>query len=91
MKSSYALFLSLAAAIGLLTGACAPKVYVLDRQTVLEEEASAEWPELEARFLQLSLNKEPAAFVDLQQTQWKKKVIGVLRNEIGEEPESKTP
>ncbi len=84
MKTQILVLLTLA---GLCSGACAPKVYVLDRQTVLEEEASADWPELEARFLKSSLNREPENYVDLQTPQWKKKVIGVLREEI----ETKTP
>jgi hypothetical protein len=38
--------LSLLLAVSALA-ACAPKVYVIDRQTVLEQESAGEWPEFE--------------------------------------------
>ena len=36
-----------------------PDVYLVDRHTVMESEASGEWPELEQRFIKQSLSKGP--------------------------------
>ena len=36
-----------------------PDVYLIDRHTVMEEEASGEWPELEARFRQQAVKSGP--------------------------------
>jgi len=36
-----------------------PDVYLVDRHTVMESEASGEWPELEQRFKKQSLSKGP--------------------------------
>ncbi len=61
---------------------CSPKVYVMDRQTVLEEEASGNWPELESQFLQSSMSSEPVEYVDGNDSSWRKKVTGVLPQEV---------
>jgi len=45
--------LSLSACVSL------PDVYLVDRHTVMESEASGEWPELEQRFTKQSLSKGP--------------------------------
>jgi len=36
-----------------------PDIYLVDRHTVMESEASGEWPELEQRFTKQSLSKGP--------------------------------
>lgn len=41
----------IALSLGLSCTFCAPKVYVIDRQTVLEEEAAGEWPEFDKDLL----------------------------------------
>jgi len=48
----------------LLFSACVslPNVYLIDRHTVMESEASGEWPELEKRFIDNSLSAGPVAF-----------------------------
>lgn len=45
----------------ILLSACVtlPDVYLVDRHTVMESEASGEWPELEQRFKKQSLSKGP--------------------------------
>ena len=45
--------LSLSACVSL------PDIYLVDRHTVMEAEASGEWPELEQRFKSKSINKGP--------------------------------
>jgi hypothetical protein len=49
---------------GLLVSAssCSPKVYLVDRQTVLEEEAAGEWPEFERALLDRSVSEGPVEF-----------------------------
>jgi len=44
-----------------LLSACVsiPDVYLVDRHTVMESEASGEWPELEQRFKKQSISKGP--------------------------------
>lgn len=45
-----------------LTTACAPKIYVTDRQTVLEEEAAGDWPQFEKELIEKSQARGPAPF-----------------------------
>lgn len=46
-------FLSLSACVNL------PDVYLIDRHTVMESEASGEWPQLEDQFRKQALSKGP--------------------------------
>ncbi len=41
--------------------ACAPKIYVIERTTVLEEEAAGSWPELETRWKKANVKTAPRA------------------------------
>ena len=41
--------------VGLFVTACNPELYLIDRQTILELEASGEWPELDQKFKQEAL------------------------------------
>lgn len=52
---------TLVIALSLLLGACVslPDVYLIDRQTVMEAEASGAWPELEQRFRQTTPTMGP--------------------------------
>ena len=38
-----------------------PNVYLVDRHTIMESEASGEWPEMERRFIDASLSAGPVA------------------------------
>lgn len=52
---------SLAAALLWIgAAACAPKIYVVDRQTVLEQEAAGDWPEFDKELIAKSLSRGPA-------------------------------
>ena len=48
----------------LLISACGtlPNVYLVDRHTILESEASGEWPIIENRFIEKSISPGPVAF-----------------------------
>lgn len=45
----------------LALAACAPKVYVIERTTVLEEEAAGQWPDLETRWKKANVKTAPQA------------------------------
>lgn len=51
-------YLVLAATV--LLAACVPDVYLIDRQTVLETQASGQWPELDRVFYEQVLSSGPA-------------------------------
>lgn len=43
----------------LAVSACVPDVYLIDRQTVLETQASGQWPELDSIFYERTLSSGP--------------------------------
>lgn len=53
------LAVALVAGFALAAAACAPRVYLVDRQTVLEIEAAGDWPELDRRFHAASRHAGP--------------------------------
>ena len=62
----------------LLLGACAPKIYVVDRQTVLEEEAAGRWPQFEQELLDHSRGKGPTAFSSVPMSSRRARLYNVL-------------
>ncbi len=46
---------------GLSLTACVPDIYLIDRQTVLELEASGQWPELDQKYKDMALRSGPTA------------------------------
>src|SRR5437868_5580702 len=44
----------------IIQSGCSPKIYLVDRQTVLEEEAAGEWPEFEKDLLEKSKSERPS-------------------------------
>ena len=60
--------------IVLLLLGCTPKIYVIDRQTVLFEEAAGEWPEFEKSLLPKIKNRDPVRFS-------KNPSIGIVNND----------
>lgn len=59
-----------------------PDVYLIDRHTVMEAEASGEWPELEKRFLEKSISKGPTNLAKEPYDDRKKKAFRVLNDEM---------
>lgn len=55
-KSTIALCL-----IALALSACSPKVYVIDRATVLEQESGGEWPDVDAALKDRLVKTSPSA------------------------------
>jgi hypothetical protein len=62
--------------------ACAPKIYIIDRQTVLEQEAAGEWPQFEKEIVAKSLASGPTAFPKVPVTTAKKRLYQVLNGEL---------
>lgn len=68
---------------------CAPTVYVIDRHTVLEEEASGDWPELESYFLKRDLKPGPTFLEKTRSDRKRERIWHVLNGELAT-PDSTT-
>jgi len=62
-----------------------PDVYLIDRHTVMEAEASGEWPELEQRLSQQALKLGPEPLLIKAEDPRKKRAFNVLNGEFVEE------
>ena len=74
----FALFISLAA----LSSGCSPKVYVIDNQTVLEEEAAGSWPQFEKQILDKAKAKGPTPLSQVPPNQSRDRLYNVLNGEM---------
>ena len=74
----------------LLSVGCSPKIYMVDRQTVLEDEAAGEWPQFEKEILNKSNAKGPTAFQKPEETEKKRRLFNVLNGEMISKTGSKT-
>jgi hypothetical protein len=68
--------------IGLSACVNLPDVYLIDRHTVMEEEASGEWPELESRFRQQAVKSGPTNLAEEPMEQRKERAFRVLNGEF---------
>ena len=78
MKTSNAFF----AASILWLCACTPKLYVVDRQTVLEEEAAGRWPQFEKELLEKSKAQGPTPFSKTPVTARRARLYNVLNGPL---------
>lgn len=60
---------------------CVPDVYLIDRQTVFESEASGQWPELDKVFYRDSSAKGPLEVGSDKKTLSKDKVYNMLHSD----------
>jgi hypothetical protein len=60
---------------------CAPRVILLDRQTVLEEEAAGDWPDFEARLRDSAKVAGAEPFPSVDQSAAKRRRATVLNGE----------
>lgn len=67
--------------------ACTPKVYIVDRQTLLYEQAAGEWPEFEKSLLPLVIYRNPVPFAQspVNENERNKRLYRVLQGEINEQ------
>lgn len=61
--------------ISIFTCSCAPSIYLIDRQTVLEQQASGSWPELDKTFYNEARTINPS---ELEETKDKKQANTLL-------------
>jgi hypothetical protein len=66
----------------LVLTACAPKVYVVDRQTILEEDAAGEWPQFEKELLSKSKSAGPVPFSRVPLNESRARLYNVLNGEL---------
>ena len=78
MKTSVAF----AAFLTVLNGACAPKIYVIDRQTMLEQEAAGEWPQFDRDLIARSAAAGPTPFGELPPSPEQRRLYNVLNGEL---------
>jgi hypothetical protein len=65
----------------LATSACAPQVYLIDRQTILELEASGSWPELDAKYKNASLKAGATALESTDDKAESRKVFSMTHDD----------
>ncbi len=68
--------------VGLLFSACAPKIYVIDRQTVLEEEAAGDWPQFEKDVIERAKKQGPTPLSKVPENARRKRLYSVLHGEL---------
>lgn len=61
---------------------CIPDVYLVDRHTVMEMEASGSWPELDRVFYEDVQTAGPVPFINDPESKRKKRVKNVLNGEF---------
>lgn len=62
--------------------ACTPKVYVIDRQTVLEEEAAGHWPQFEKDVLAGAKTAGPTPFPKIPPGTRRARLYNVLNGQV---------
>lgn len=68
--------------VGLSACVNLPDVYLIDRHTVMEEEASGEWPELESRFRQQAVKNGPTNLAEEPMERRRERAFRVLNGEF---------
>lgn len=66
----------------LLLSGCIPDVYLVDRHTVMEMEASGSWPELDKVFYEDVQTAGPVPLINDPESKRKKRVKNVLNGEF---------
>ncbi len=62
--------------------ACSPKVYLIDNQTVLEEEAAGAWPQFEKQILDKAKAKGPAPVSQIPPDKHRQRLYNVMNGEM---------
>lgn len=74
MKRSWILF-------SLLVMSCAPKIYFVDKPSLLQEEAAGEWPDVEASIRRRTLDPTPAMLKKIPESSAKKNAFAQIPSE----------
>ncbi len=62
--------------------ACTPKIYLMDRHTILEDEAAGEWPDFDAKVHGQAADKGPVPFSKIPPGQSEERLYNVLNGEM---------
>jgi hypothetical protein len=62
--------------------ACTPKIYVVDRQTVLEEEAAGHWPLFEKEVIKATKAAGPTPFAKVSPGPRRARLYNVLNGQM---------
>lgn len=70
---------------------CTPKVYIIDRQTVLYESAAGDWPNFENSLLKQLKKSKPVPFINIPVSEQNKnkRLFSVIEGEVNEFSEEK--
>lgn len=68
--------------VAMFAVSCAPKIYVVDRQTVLEEEAAGSWPDFEKQVIEGSKTSGPTPFKKVPQSEQRAKLYNILNGSM---------
>lgn len=69
------------ALLAALLGGCVSDIYLIDRQTVLEVEASGEWPELDKKFQEASLKPGPISLEKTRDTVERRQIFSMTHGD----------
>ncbi|MBF0314049.1 MAG: hypothetical protein HQK50_03315 [Oligoflexia bacterium] len=83
-KWSMVIFALAALAILVAVTSCAPTIYFVDRQTLMESEAAADWPEFEASAESRLLHKGPSTLAPQKESMKGKKFNRLLNGDLME-------
>ncbi|HYX32374.1 MAG: hypothetical protein M3Q07_06305 [Pseudobdellovibrionaceae bacterium] len=70
--------------------ACVPDVYLIDRQTVLELEASGEWQELDQAYQKQALNPGPQPLESTSDLVETRQIFGMTHSDLEKKPAPKS-
>lgn len=64
-----------------MQSACVPDIYLIDRQTVLELEASGQWPELDQKYKDMALRSGPTALESTRDTVENRQIFSMTHDD----------
>lgn len=70
------------ATAALCLAGCAPKIYVIDRQTVLEQDAAGEWPDFEKLALRDSIQTTATALATTPPSASRQRLFRLLNGSV---------
>ena len=65
-----------------LISSCAPTLYFIDRQTVMEMESAGEWPEFDKEFFLETIKVGTTDFVTIPNNEQRKRMYSILNGEF---------
>ena len=75
-------FICLSLVAVILCAGCTPKIYVVDRQSVLEDEAAGRWPDFEKELIEKAKARGPTAFAKTPMNARRARLYNVLNGHL---------